>query len=135
MKRRGFLGTVAGTTGAGSLTLIAQDDLKKDDLVKSPAVLIAPRADGIEVVWAVSALARGRVEWRDSKGTSGAAAVDHFGLVPQGDEILRVRLDGLIPGTDYEVRTITESTDQKSRVEGPWKKFRTLNPTATTSSL
>ncbi|MEJ6579099.1 MAG: twin-arginine translocation signal domain-containing protein [Akkermansiaceae bacterium] len=45
MKRRGFLGTVAGTTGAGSLALIAQDVESSEDLIKSPAVLIAPRAD------------------------------------------------------------------------------------------
>jgi hypothetical protein len=135
MKRRGFLGTVAGTTGAGSLNLIAQESENQPDLIKSPAVLMAPRPDGIEVVWAVSALARGRVEWRSANGSSGSAATDRYGLVPQGDEILRVRLDGLTPGTDYEVRTLTESADQKSRIESPWKKFRTLDPNASTSSF
>lgn len=80
---------------------------------------MAPRTDGIEVVWAVAALARGWVEWSDSEGNTGTANVDRYGLRPQGDEILRVRLDGLKPGAEYEVRAITESSDQKTREESP----------------
>lgn len=33
-------------------------------LLKTPAALMAPRADGLEVVWAVGRLVRGWVEWR-----------------------------------------------------------------------
>jgi len=96
---------------------------------------MAPRTDGIEVVWAVAALARGWVEWSDSEGNTGTANVDRYGLRPQGDEILRVRLDGLKPGAEYEVRAITESSDQKTREESPWKKFRTLDPSSSESSF
>lgn len=127
---------MAATTGAGSLTLRAREGAEEEGpLVKSPAVLMAPRADGIEVVWAVATLACGRVEWRDGKGGAGTADVDRFGMVPQGDEILRVRLNGLTPGTDYELRAITTSADQKTHEEGKWRKFRTLDPRAGSASF
>lgn len=96
---------------------------------------MAPRTDGIEVVWAVSSLARGWVEWRDGNGNSGTANVDRFGLRPQGDEILRVRINKLSPGTEYEVRAVTESSDRKTREESAWKKFHTLNPSASSTSF
>lgn len=98
-----------------------------EGLTRTPAVVMAPREDGVEVVWAVRRLAKGRVEWKDAAGATGMAAADRFGFVPQGDEILRVRVDGLKPGSGYELRAITESADGKTREEGPWKKFRTLD--------
>jgi predicted phosphodiesterase len=100
-------------------------------LVKSPAVLMAPRADGVEVVWAVGRLSRGRVEWRSDDGTSGVAAADGYGFTPQGAGVLKVRVQGLAPGTGYTLRAITEAIDgEKERSEGAWKKFRTLSPSA-----
>src|SRR5690606_25194466 len=99
MKRRGFLGKVAGGAVAGATGVAAGQEDKKEELVMSPAVLMAPRQDGIEVVWAVSRLAKGFVEWKDADGGSGTAAADRFGFVPQGTEVLRVRIDGLKPGT------------------------------------
>jgi hypothetical protein len=131
MKRRSFLGSVA-TTGA-VLSVSAQEGTSQ--LTRSPIVLMAPRTDGIEAVWAVGALCRGWIEWRDSKGKSGTANVDRYGLRPQGDEILRVRLEGLSPGTEYEIRAITESADRNHREESPWKKFRTLDSSASESSF
>jgi hypothetical protein len=84
----------------------------------------------VEVVWAVSRLAKGRIEWKGEDGSTGAATADAFGMVPQGDEILRVRLDGLKAGGNYQLRAITESAEVKESHESEWKKFRTLAPQA-----
>jgi predicted phosphodiesterase len=98
-------------------------------LLKTPAALMAPRPDGVGVVCAVERLCRGWVEWQAPDGTRGKAAADDFGLVPQGDRIIRVRVQGLNPGTEYQVRMVAESGDGQSvREEGPWRKFRTLAP-------
>jgi hypothetical protein len=132
MKRRGFIGKIAGGSMAGfSGVSAAQVPLVSPTaLVKTPAVLMAPQPEGAEVVWAVSRLARGTVEWKGSDGSSGTAKANRFGFVPQGDEILRVKLDGLKPGTTYQYRAITEASDGKDRDVTGWRKFRTLDPDA-----
>ena len=137
MKRRGFLGKVAGGAVAGATGIAPAQTQRVESvsLMKTPAVIMAPRADGVEVVWAVSKLSRGHVEWKGEDGSSGTAGADRFGFVPQGDEILRVRVTGLKPGGRYTLRAITDSTDGKDRVEGPWKKFRTLDPAAESTSF
>lgn len=125
-------GAVAGAAGMAPAQEAAAEKLL---LVKTPAVIMAPRADGVEVVWAVSKLARGHVEWKGEDGSSGTAGADRFGFVPQGDEILRVKVTGLKPGGRYTLRAVTDSTDGKDRVEGPWKKFRTLDPAAKSTNF
>jgi hypothetical protein len=67
-------------------------------LFVTPAMASAPRADGIEIVWAVSRLACGRVEFRSPGGLVVTAEADDFGFVPQSATVMRVRLDGLSPG-------------------------------------
>ncbi|WP_193214701.1 metallophosphoesterase family protein [Luteolibacter marinus] len=136
MKRRGFMGQIAGSAVLGAAGVAAgQENQEAGALVTTPAVVMAPRPDGVEVVWAVSRLSRGRVEWKGDDGSTGTAAADRFGFVPQGDEILRVRLEGLAPGAGYQVRAITEAADGKSRHEGPWKKFRTLDPAGSATNF
>ncbi len=132
MKRREFIGKVTGSavSGAAGIAAAQQAPAPPPSLVRTPAVVMAPRRDGVEIVWAVSRLARGRVEWRIGDGASSFAAADRFGFVPQGDEILRVRIEGLTPGTTYQLRAITESADGKEHHESIWKKFRTLDPAA-----
>lgn len=131
MKRRDFLGKAVGGAVVGAAGISpAQDAVATAPLVRTPAVVMAPRHDGVEVVWAVSRLAKGRVEWKGEDGSTGTAAADRFGMVPQGDEILRVRIDGLKAGGNYQLRALTESADGKERHESAWKKFRTLDPQA-----
>ncbi len=131
MRRRGFLGKATGGAvfgGAAATTGLTQESPVRA-LMRTPAVVMSPRAHGVEVVWAVSTLCRGWVEWKGRDGSSGKAGADRFGFVPQGDEILRVRVEGLRPGTQYALRAITEAAgDGKVREEGPWKEFRTLDP-------
>ncbi|MCF7676153.1 MAG: fibronectin type III domain-containing protein [Akkermansiaceae bacterium] len=139
MKRRRFLeslagGAVVGTAGTLGMAVAKpepQVPLLEGPLLKTPAVLMAPRADGLEVVWAVGRLVRGWVEWRTADGTRGRVAEEAFGFVPQGDRIVRVRVDGLRPGTEYEIRVVVEAGEApQAREEGPWRKFRTLDPEA-----
>jgi predicted phosphodiesterase len=132
MQRRKFIGSLTGGAVLGSVAAAeGQDDAARSGpLVTTPAVVMAPREDGAEVVWAVSELAKGWVEWKGADGSEGRAAADAFGFVPQGEEILRVRLEGLKPGVSYEVRAVTEAAAGGRRDEGAWKKFRTLDPAA-----
>lgn len=144
MKRRRFLGSVtggalAGAVGVGNSALAAPQPTVPPlagPLIKTPAVLMAPRVDGIEVVWAVGRLCRGWVEWKASDGTTGKAAEDSFGFVPQGDRIVRVKVDGLKPGTAYQIRAVAESGDgEKVHEETEWKRFRTLDAKAAATSF
>lgn len=119
---------MAGTLGA--VALGAEDGAALVPLMATPAVVMAPRADGMEVVWAVSRLCRGWVEYRE-QGEVRKFAADEFGMVPQGEKILRVRVSGLKPGAKGELRAVVESCDAaKQREEGPWKPVTTLDPAA-----
>ena len=128
MNRRLFLtGSMTGTMGA--VALGAEPNTAAQPLMKTPAVTMAPRPDGIEVVWAVSRLCRGWVELRDGQGKIEKRAADDFGFVPQGDSLMRVRVDGLQPGSQYELRVVVEAADgEKKHEETPWKPFRTIDP-------
>jgi hypothetical protein len=120
--------------GAGEGTAAESPPPAAGPLLVTPASIMAPRADGVEMVWAVSRLCRGWVEWREKDGEVHVLAADPFGFVPQGDSVMRVRIDGLQPGKSYEVRVIVEAGDgEKAREETPWKSFRTLNPAAESS--
>ena len=133
MKRRAFLtNSMVGTLGV--VALGAEPGVAKKPLLATPAVIMAPRSDGMEVVWAVSRLCRGWVEYRTDDGKVEKCAMDDFGFVPQGDAVMRVRLCGLHPGTAYDVRVVVEAADDEPpREETPWKKFRTLDPAAAAS--
>lgn len=141
MLRRRFLHTVAAGTLTGAAARAATPSLPDsptpsapgptDGLVASPLVLMAPRADGLEAVWSVRRLARGVLEWRSADGaSSGRAATDPFGFVPQGDHTLRVRVTGLLPGRLYQARAVTTAADDGAVETGAWKEFRTLDPDA-----
>jgi predicted phosphodiesterase len=132
MKRRHFIGALAATTVStawaaetNSPTTPAVPSLP---LVRTPLVLMAPRADGLEAVWAVNRSSKGRLEWESADGEKGHAGMDAFGFVPQDDGVLRVRLAGLKPGTAYRVRSVTTAADNDETVTSAWKNFRTLNP-------
>jgi len=103
-------------------------------LVTTPPVVMAPRADGAEVVWGVSRLSRGWLEWEAADGRGGTSTADAFGLVPQGDRVLRVRLDGLPAGSELRIRAMTEAVEEPhERHESEWKTLRTFTPDAQTA--
>jgi hypothetical protein len=133
MKRRHFIGALAATTvsaaWAAETNAPAPASSSPQPLVRTPLALMAPRADGLEAVWAVSRTCKGRLEWESTDGAKGQAAMDAFGFVPQDDGVLRVRLTGLKPGVAYRVRSVTVDADNDETVTSGWKNFRTLNPT------
>ena len=132
--RREFLGVAAGSLAACG-TVLGEEKMKKPegDLVMGPPVAMAVRSDGIEFGWPVSRLCRGWIEV-DEGGTIRRFAEDKWGFVPQGDKVLRVRLDGLEPGTTYRYRAVTESMEgEKQRIESNWREFQTLDPSASST--
>jgi len=129
MKRRHFIGTLT-VSGLGAALAHEAVSSSKPALVRTPLSLMAPRADGLDAVWAVSRLSRGWLEWDAEDGTKGMAGADAFGFVPQGEGVLRVRLSGLKPGISVRVRSHTVAADDAETVSSPWKTFRTLNPMA-----
>lgn len=133
MKRRDFFGTVAGGAVMGQAGAVTTPEAQTAKWVTSPPVIMAPRTDGVEIVWAVSRLSRGRVVWKDEHGNTGTGVPDPFGFVPQDDEIIRVRIDGLTAGRIYQIQAITEAGDEVHLSE--WKVFRTLNPAAESTSF
>jgi hypothetical protein len=134
MKRRDFLGgsLAGGLAATGLPAMAAEEAAAAGALFVTPPVVMAPRPDGVEVRWAVSGLCRGWVEWQETEGEgSGRAASDPFGMVPQGERILGVRIEGLKPGTAYRLRAVVEAADGgRRREESEWKPFRTLDPQA-----
>lgn len=138
MQRRQFIGTVtsgvlAGTVGAERIR--AASSAQPSPLVRTPLVLMAPRVDGVEAIWAVSRLCTGRLEWESSDGQRGAVGTDAHGFVPQSDDVLRVRVSNLTPGTTYRVRSVTRAAGASEEVTSAWKSFRTLDPGAATSTF
>jgi predicted phosphodiesterase len=134
MQRRKFIGSLTGGAVIGPLAIAAAEEKEVErQLVTTPAVLMAPRHDGAEVVWAVSELSRGWVEWKGEDGLVKRASADRFGLVPQSENVLRVRLTDMKPGVTYEWRAVTVASSGGQRHESPWKPFRTLDGAADSS--
>lgn len=142
MKRRNFLnhlagGAVIGTVAAADRALAKPSPTVPPldgPLFTTPVSMLAPRADGVELACGITRLARGWAEWKTADGASGRAAEDGHGFVPQGDRMLRVRIDGLQPGTEYAVRLVAEAGDgEAARQESPWRAFRPLDPAAATT--
>ncbi|HNQ72164.1 MAG TPA: metallophosphoesterase family protein [Verrucomicrobiota bacterium] len=132
MKRRAFIGTLSAAGLGQALAQTTQSPVTSspNHLLRTPLTIMAPRADGFEAVWAVSRLSLGRIEWESDDGTTGSAGADTFGFVPQGEDILRVRVAGLSPGKNYRVRSVTRAADNDETQVSAWKTFRTLDPTA-----
>ena len=132
MERRSFLHISAAGSILGASATHAQKP--QDEKAKLPGipVAMAPRPDGIEIIWRTHQLARGMVEFGPTPELGSTKRDDGWGLRPTGSESIRVRLDGLQPGTTYHYRTVTESMDKKdaSRSVSAIRTFRTLDPAA-----
>lgn len=137
--RRTFLSGLAG--GAVALTAdqaraleLPRSRALDGQLLRTPPMVWAPRPDGADILWAVSRLARGRVELRGPDGSVRTVQEDGYGFTPQAAEVMRVRIEGLQPGAEYEWRAVIDAIDgDDERVETPWKRFRTLDPIASRS--
>lgn len=136
MKRRQFFGTVTSGLLAGTA---ASSQPARASLptgaVRTPLVLMAPRADGIDAVWAVDRLCKGRLEWESSDGRKGTVSATTYGLVPQSEGVIRMRIAGLAPGVSCRVRAVTRAAGEDGETVSPWKTFRTLDPAAATTTF
>lgn len=133
MERRHFFGTVASGLLAGRVADTSSSTgalAQTASPVRTPLNLMAPRPDGIDAIWGVTRLCTGRVEWEAADGRRGAASGSPYGFVPQGEAVLRVRLEGLAPGTSYRLRAVTRAAGDGEEVASAWKTFRTLDPAA-----
>ncbi len=137
MKRRHFVNSLtSGLVGVlGTSREATALATQGPSPVRTPLVLMAPRPDGVEAIWAVNRLCTGRVEWEAADGTRGSTASTSFGFVPQGEHVLRVRLQGLTPGAAYRLRTVTRAAGETTDIPSAWKSFRTLDPSATGTSF
>ena len=140
-RRKFFQLTAAGSViGAATTTAAGQERGKTNKpatLAVGHPVVMAPRTDGVEIVWRISGLAKGYVEYGTTEKLGNVAHNDGWGLRPAGKEVIRVRLDGLEEGTTYHYRVITEGYDKKSpqKETGPTRRFRTLSATAENTSF
>lgn len=137
--RRTFLtglagGAVALSTDPARAAALPEPRREDGSLFSTPPMVWAPRADGADILWAVSRLARGRVEIREPGGRVRVVAEDRYGFTPQSPQLMRVRLDDLQPGTEYEWRAVADAIDGAGgREETPWKHLRTLDPATSRS--
>ena len=99
-------------------------------LATTPPVVMAPRADGADIVWGVSRHARGWVEVKQA-GEARRFGGSPFGFSSQSEKVLKVRLEGLPAGARHTYRTVTEAmVDPAAREVSDWREFRTLAPVA-----
>ncbi|SHI81250.1 Calcineurin-like phosphoesterase [Rubritalea squalenifaciens DSM 18772] len=134
MERRHFIQLSAlGSVLGSSLAVNAKDAEKAEKQAQTLAVghpaVMAPREDGVEIVWRVSGLAKGYVEYGKTKDLGQVQRGDDWGIRPAGKEVIRVRLEGCEPGTEYYYRVITENFNHKEpkKEEGEIRRFRTLD--------
>jgi hypothetical protein len=139
MKRRQFFGTVTSGLLAGAVgphtQHVAATTQDAATPVRTPLVLMAPRHDGVDAVWAVHRLCTGRVEWEAADGRRGTVASDSYGFVPQSERVVRVRVSGLAPGATYRLRSVTRAAGETNETPSAWKTFRTLDPAAGTTTF
>lgn len=134
--RQSALGTAAWVTASTDLPAQAAHETASLSLVSSPPVVMAPRADGAEILWAVPSLSRGWVEYGPTPELGQRAGSTPWGFVPQSHTVLRVRLAGLQPGTPYYFRCVTERQDDAKPVHhSTVRTFRTLNPHAPSTTF
>ncbi|MCP5535075.1 MAG: metallophosphoesterase [Akkermansiaceae bacterium] len=139
MDRRQFIQLTAAGSAIGAATMVAAQGkaAKVAPLAIGHPVVMAPRTDGVEIVWRINGLAKGFVEYGTSKDPGSVARNDGWGLRPAGKGVLRVRINGLKPGTTYFYRVVTEDFDRKSprRETGALRSFKTLSATAENASF
>lgn len=131
MERRHFIGLSAVGSVLGSTigAFGAEDEKAVDGMAVGHPVVMGPREDGVEIVWRVSGLAKGAVEYGKTKELGQVARNDGWGLCPTGKQVLKVRIDGLEAGVEYFYRVVTEETKNKGAKKelGAVRRFRTLD--------
>ena len=106
--RRTFLtGTTLAALSSSATAKDAVTAAAKQPLVLSPPVIQNPTATSFTVVWRVSQLASGEVQWRQGDGEWTAVRPAHHGLVRAEDRTIAVRISGVKPKLAVTYRTVT----------------------------
>lgn len=123
MKRRSFLGTIAGLGGfflSGSARAVVEDnpvlnDEKKradlNNIIDSYPILQNPTPSEMNVCWSIKRPGTGYIEWGTTPQLGKIARDSYAGLFPYEDRFLSSRIEGLQPGTTYFYRTATIGID------------------------
>lgn len=139
MNRRTFLATmgVASVAAATRETVLKADEPPRQvestlttRLVGGTPAVFALRDTGATLVWEINTPARGWVEYGESRDLGLVFRSDEFGFVPHGERVIKVKLRGLKPGTQYWWRSVTVLLSGSEPEVSPVYSFRTLNPTA-----
>ncbi len=107
MKRRDFLKASSLTAffaGVGGTPGLLAQAAPVEFAFASPPVLQNPAPDGMTVVWAVTGLATGWVEYGETEALGRRSDGSRHGLIPLDERVLQIRLPGLKPGTKYFYR-------------------------------
>jgi hypothetical protein len=84
--------------------------------ISEAPTVYAPTADAATVIWPVAGPSLGWVEYGEEGSGDSASQLergDGIGFIPHGDQVIRVRLQGLKPGRKHWFRTHTQA------LEGP----------------
>lgn len=136
MDRRKFIQISTAGSVLGAAAHAAENSTKatenKPSLAQGYPTVMAPRTDGVEILWRVNGLAKGYVEYGETKDLGNKASNDGWGLRPAGKEVIRVKINDLEPGTTYHYRVVTESFSRKKPVveKGAIRTFKTLSANA-----
>ncbi len=132
MNRRQFVQSTSALVAglAASAKSIAADEPAAEEKPPIIPVVMAPRKDGVEIIWRVGSYKKGHVEYGETEELGSVQRNNGWGLRPAGDMAIRVKLDGLKPGTKYFYRIVTESFSPKSpkTSKGEIRSFKTLDP-------
>ena len=125
----GSLALIAGASSSNAKNKDSATDTKSQFSTSFPVVM-APRHDGCEIIWSVTKLSKGHIEYGTTKELGSKASNDGWGLRPAGDKVIKIRIDGLKPGTKYFYKAVTESFDTKNPnpKDSAVYSFRTLDP-------
>ncbi len=109
--RRHFLsaGAVALATALPGRDLRAEAALPPGERGGTPTHPVVTNAgpDGFTILWGVAGGATGWVEYGETPALGNVARAESAGLLPYSEYVLRVRVQGLRPGTKYHYRTQT----------------------------
>jgi len=134
MKRRSFFAKSSllalGSAGLSKIAMAADDSAASKAESGLNPVVMAPRHDGCEILWAVDSRSKGHVEYGLTEKLGSVARNDGWGLRPAGDKVIKVRIDDLEPGKTYFYRVVTESfnTKKPNTRKGGLHTFTTLDP-------
>ncbi|HYG34032.1 MAG TPA: metallophosphoesterase [Clostridia bacterium] len=144
MNRRQFLSTIGAT---GTILMASNSVLEAAGTAEAPRqlessqpstgpvvngtpIVYAPSDTSATIVWALNRPARGWIEYGQTKDLGREFRSDPFGFVPHSNNVIKLRLPDLKPGTRYWWRAVTTPLNGGEPEFSAIYSFKTLDPTA-----